>query len=164
MKYVYEKEGVAIPEDEPKAEFPLYHHQKTVEDNQDVFPTVSRDAMLRRVDPTNPVLVAYLTNINLSIETGVLLSKDVRAPSNMSKASKKGVKSSPSKPSPEPAIKVVTSSPKKVEKKVVQLIVDESSNPSKEFMPSKSGVLKHLKKMTHRPSGKDDKSKNIRKP
>ncbi|CAI9285803.1 unnamed protein product [Lactuca saligna] len=116
--------------------------------------------MLRRVDPTNPVLVAYLTTINPSIGTGVLLSKDASGPSKKSKASKKGVKASPSKPSIEPVVNVFASSPKKV----VMPIVDEFSNPSKEVMPLKSGVLKRLKKMAHKPSGKDAKSKNIRKP
>lgn len=77
MKYAYEKEAIVVLEHEPKAEFSLYHHPKTLEDNQDAFPTVSRiiDAILRRVDPTNPVLVAYLTTINPSIEAAMLLSK-----------------------------------------------------------------------------------------
>lgn len=150
---MYEKEGIVVHEDEPKAEFSLYHHPKMVEDNQDEFPSVARilDALLRRVDPTNPVLEAYLTTINPLIETRVLLSKFVAGPSNKSKGSKKGVKASPSKPSPKPVEKVVIVSLNKVAKKVVQTVVEELSIPAKEVMPSKNGVLKRSNKMAHRP-------------
>lgn len=52
-----------------------------MEDNSDEFPLVAHitDAMLRKVDPKHPVLMAYLKTINTSIETGVLLPKFVVA-------------------------------------------------------------------------------------
>lgn len=51
----------------------------TVEDDPAVFPTVARipDAMLRKVDPSNPFQVGYLQTISCSIVTGVLLAKGV---------------------------------------------------------------------------------------
>lgn len=55
LEFAYEKEGIVVPNDEPKVEFALYHHLKTVKDNPDEFPSIARilDAMLRKLDPTN---------------------------------------------------------------------------------------------------------------
>lgn len=55
-----------------------YHFPKIVEDDSDVFPNVARifDGMLKKVDPTNSILVEYLKHINNSFETGILLQKD----------------------------------------------------------------------------------------
>ena len=46
-----------------RLDFSLYHHPKAVGDNPTEFPSIARipDAMLRKVDPINSVLVAYLT-------------------------------------------------------------------------------------------------------
>lgn len=62
LKYVYEKEGIKVLEDEPTTDFVLYQHPKTLEDDLVFFPSVARilDAILRKVDPNHPVLVAYL--------------------------------------------------------------------------------------------------------
>lgn len=59
--FFYEKEGIQVPNDEQVAEFSLYQFPKTVEKHLDMFPTVARipDAMLRKVDPSYPLLVAY---------------------------------------------------------------------------------------------------------
>lgn len=69
MKFVYEKEGILVHVEDPKAEFGVYQHPKTVEDDLEVFSTFSRipDAMIRKVDPVDPVLIAYLQTINPSI-------------------------------------------------------------------------------------------------
>lgn len=150
LQYAYEKEGILVPEDEQAAEFSLYHFPKTVEDDPDMFPTVARipNGMLRKVDPTNPILVAYLQTINPSIETSFLLPKSTSGPSKKRKESKKQAKGSPSKPSPEPVEKVVKVTPKKViksdkpPKKVTKPVVEESYTPAKEVMSLKSGVLK----------------------
>ncbi|CAI9281406.1 unnamed protein product [Lactuca saligna] len=81
-------EGILVPSDVPKEEFTLYQHLKTVEDDSEVFPTVARilDAMLQNVDPTNPVLVSYLTTINPNVEVGVLLQKLIRGTSKHEKS------------------------------------------------------------------------------
>lgn len=143
-----------------------------MEDNSDEFPSVGciPDVMLRRVDPKISVLVAYIANINPFIETEVLLPKYAGGPSKKSKSSKKGVKASTSKPSPEPVEKVVKISPKKVVNPVTQPIVEETTH-AKETLPTKSSMLKHLKKMAHRLrhspdriNVKDVKSKIIYKP
>lgn len=100
----------------------MYHYPKTLDDKPDEFPLIAHipDAVLRRVDPTNLVLVAYLTTINPSVEPGVLLPKAAGDPSKKRKGSKKGVKVSPSEPSADQVEKVVHVSPKKVTKKVVK--------------------------------------------
>ncbi|CAI9277236.1 unnamed protein product [Lactuca saligna] len=74
-----------------------------------------------------------------------------------SERSKKDVKASLSKPSPEQIEKVAKPTPKKIvksdppPKKVVKPIIKETSTHAKETMPSKSSILKRLKKMAHRP-------------
>lgn len=78
----------------------------------DMFPIVAHipDSILRKMDPSNSVLVAYLKNINTLIETGVLLPKNT-FPSKKQKESKKQVTGSPSKP--EQVEKVVKVTPTK---------------------------------------------------
>ena len=56
------------------------------------------EAMLKRVDPANLVLVEYLKNINPDDETGKLLSKEDVGPSKKLKRSSKDAKSTPKKP------------------------------------------------------------------
>lgn len=91
-----------------------------MEDDLTKFPSVVRipDAMLRRFEPTNPVLVEYLKTINPSIETGVLFPKVVGGRSKKSKVLKKNVKASPSKATPELVEKLSKVTPKKVVKPV----------------------------------------------
>lgn len=86
-----------VPNNVPKVEFVLCQHAKTVEDDSEVFPNVARilDAMLCRIDTVDPVLVAYLETINLSIETCVLLAKGIIGTSKHGKNPKKATKASP---------------------------------------------------------------------
>lgn len=147
----------------------MYQFPKAMEDDPNMFPSVARflDAMLCRVDPSNPVLIAYLKTINPSIETGILLPKSTGGPSKKSKGSKKVVKASPSKPIPEPIEKVEKSTPKKnvksdpPSKKIDQPVVEETSTHAKETMPSKSDVLKRLKKMAHGPRHSPERSSSF---
>ena len=66
-------------------------------DDLDVFPTMAQipDTMLRKVDPVDPVLLAYLQTINPSIENGFLLGKGVVGTSKRTKSSKKVTKANP---------------------------------------------------------------------
>ena len=94
LGYFYEKEGIYVPADEEKAEFLKYHFLKEVSDDMEIFTHIARipDAMLKRVDPTNSVLIEYLKTINPDVETGKLLSKEEAGPSKKSKRSKKDAK------------------------------------------------------------------------
>ena len=101
----------------------------------------------------------------------MLLPKIVRGTSKKNKGSKKGVKSSPSKSIPKQVEKVAIVSPKKFEKEITKPVVEDTSTHAKEIVPTKSGVLRRLKKMAHiphhspeRPSGKDATSTITHKP
>lgn len=104
LQYVYAKEGIEVPTDEEKAEFLKYHFPKEVKDDVEVFPNIARipDAMLKRVDPVNPVLLEYLKSVNPDVQIGMLLSKIDEGPSKKSRKSKKDSKSTPEKPVQEP--------------------------------------------------------------
>lgn len=54
-----------------------YQFQKTFENDSDIFPNVARipNGTLKKVDPTNSILVEYLKHVNPSVETGILLQK-----------------------------------------------------------------------------------------
>ncbi|KAL7601610.1 hypothetical protein Lser_V15G20876 [Lactuca serriola] len=60
LQFVYEKEGIQILENEETAGFALYQFPKTVKDDAENFPSIARipDAMFRKVDPVNPVLIS----------------------------------------------------------------------------------------------------------
>ena len=62
LQYFYNKEGILVPNNDEKVTFQSYHYPKEVLDDNDEFPIVARipDAMLKKVDPSNLVLVAYL--------------------------------------------------------------------------------------------------------
>ncbi|KAL7615777.1 hypothetical protein Lser_V15G03371 [Lactuca serriola] len=66
IRYAYEKEGIQVPADGPNAEFLKYHFPKLAKDDLEVFPNVARrlDAMLKKIDPLHPILVAYLKKFN----------------------------------------------------------------------------------------------------
>ncbi|CAI9289627.1 unnamed protein product [Lactuca saligna] len=121
--------------------------------------------MLKKVDPTNPILVAYMQTINPSIEMGVLLRKSTATTSKKRKESKKQAKESPSTLEQVEnvvkvtSIKVVKSA--QPSKEIHKLIVDESFSPMSEVMPSKSGILKLLKKMAHWPRHSSDRSSSF---
>lgn len=145
-----------MPVDEPKAEFLKYHFLKSVEDDEEVFPSVARipDAMLKKIDPLNPVLVAYLKTINPTIETEVLFPRSDEGSLKQYMKSKKEIEPSPSKfvtkkktaMSPKKTSGDEVKEPNKVQK---QIEVTQTS-PSKELVPSNSGVLKQLKKLAHK--------------
>ncbi|CAH1433804.1 unnamed protein product [Lactuca virosa] len=150
LQYAYEKESILVPADEPKAEFLKYHYPKTIEDDVSIFPTVARisDGMLKKVDPSNPVLEAYFLTINTNDGTGVLLAK------RDEDSSKKSRKQKTAAAVPE---EKVDQSPKKkagvvikVSKKSEKHVEPETDEFSKEIVPLKIGVFKRLKKKAHR--------------
>ena len=112
LRYSYEKEGVLVLADEPKAELVKYHYPKTIEDGLSVFPSVARipGGMLKKVDPSNLVLMAYLLTISKNDENGILLEKHDEVPSKKSRKPNKVDESTPEKPVQE---EKVTKSPKK---------------------------------------------------
>ncbi|KAL7586161.1 hypothetical protein Lser_V15G40639 [Lactuca serriola] len=121
LEKVYEKEAIPVVADVEVAEFSLYQFPKVVEDDEAIFTKVARipDAMLRKVSPTHKVLVRYLRNIDTADQSGVL--PDVASPSKKKKGSKKLAKGSPSPTVQEEEVK-------------------------KDVLPSKSGVLKQIRK------------------
>ena len=75
LQCFYDKEGILVPADEEKAIFHTYHCPKDTTDDLDEFTFAARipDVMLKRIDPSNPILVSYLETIDTSVETGILL-------------------------------------------------------------------------------------------
>lgn len=161
LQFVYQKEGIAVPEDEVKEEFVKYHFPKTVEDDVDIFPIVARipDGMLKKVDPTNLILVEYLKHINPLVENGVLLKTS------------EGGSSKKTKNVTNEAAYVVTETPKKTvksSKKVVSKVTKPETKhvaeSSKEVISSKYGLLKRLRNLSHNHrSSFDDHSPIVRK-
>lgn len=82
-----------MPDDEETAKFRKYHFLKEVSDDAAIFTHIARitDAMLKRVDPTNSVLIEYMTTVDPRIETRKLLSKEDAGPSKKSRKSMKAV-------------------------------------------------------------------------
>ncbi|CAH1428173.1 unnamed protein product [Lactuca virosa] len=138
--------------------------------------------MLKRVEPTNSVLVEYLKTINPDVATGKLLSKEEAGPSKKPKHSKKDAKATPDKPvhetkkSPEKHVHESKLSPKKPKKSEVNVstVVLKPVEPVddtlvKEKIPSKSGVFRRLKKRTRGSRKSSDvlfkcSPSNVRKP
>lgn len=114
-----------------------------MEDDSEVFPTVTRIhvAMLHNVDPVDHVLIAYLQTIDPSIVTGLLLEKGATGPSKRTNGSKKVTLASSSNLDPSPK-KVVNSVSIPTPTTITKPVIEETSQPAKEIMPSKSGVLK----------------------
>lgn len=104
MRYFYDKEGIRASDEEETAKFMKYHFSKEVSDDVEIFTLVARipDIILKRVDPTNAVLLEYMTTIDPTIETGKLLTKEGAGPLKKSRKSKKDVKVTPEKPITEP--------------------------------------------------------------
>lgn len=94
------------------------------------------------------MLVQYLTIINPDIETGVFHTATNEGPSKKKRGSKKEIQSSPLKVDP-----IV-----KATKIITKLIVTETVNPSMEVIPSRTGILKHLKKKAHKPRHSPERS------
>ena len=125
LQSVYEKEGIPIPTDEAKAEIMKYHFPKIVEDDLEVYPNVARipDGMLKKIDPTNSVLVAYLKHVNPSVKTRILLKICEEGSSKKVKKLKKGaddvVHESPNKQTKYKSPKKITNETEKPKEKVV---------------------------------------------
>ncbi|KAL7587313.1 hypothetical protein Lser_V15G40383 [Lactuca serriola] len=130
LEKVYEKEAIPVMTDVEVAEFSFYQFPKIVEDDEAIFSRVARipDVMLRKVSPTHKVLVRYLRNIDTADHTGVL--PDVATPSKKKKVSKKNAKGSSSPTVQDEAIPTE----------------ETLSKSKKELLPSKSGVLKQIRK------------------
>ncbi|CAI9283580.1 unnamed protein product [Lactuca saligna] len=92
--------------------------------------------MLKRVDPTNLILMTYLALINPNDETGVLLAKPNEDSSNKSQGTKKDDKST---------TKHIVQLSKTTTKPVETTIVDTHT----ETIPLNFGVLKRIKKKAH---------------
>ncbi|KAL7605237.1 hypothetical protein Lser_V15G14681 [Lactuca serriola] len=131
LEKVYAKEGIQVPEGGEVAEFSLYQFPKAVEDDENIFTSVARisDAMLRKVSSTHKVLVRYMKTFNPDVQTGVLLEVS-RESSKKKKKTQKEEKLQSSK----------VSQAERVEKE------EFSHKTKKEIIPSKSGVLKKLRK------------------
>lgn len=111
-------------------------------DDPFLFPNVARilDAMLRRIDPANPILVQYLASININVTVGVIFPKGIEDSSKAVKAQKKKKKTEQPKPIQE-----------HVEKEVSQSVQENVENEvSKEVIPLKTGFLKHTNKPAKR--------------
>ncbi|CAH1413470.1 unnamed protein product [Lactuca virosa] len=123
--------------------------------------------MLKKIDPSNSVPVAYLKQINPSVITSVLLSQEDTGPSKKSQKTKKEVKEGVDKKSPKKgkskSLKKTAdkeTGSKKGEKSVENVVAESS----KELISSKSGVFKRLKKMSHKSqTSLEDQSQLIRK-
>ena len=136
------------------------HFPKEVSDDMEIFTHISMilDAILKRVEPTNLLLIEYLKTINPDVETGKLLSKEEAGPSKKSKRSKKDAKATPEKTvhkTKKSSKKIVHESkmsqkkPKSAEVNVSTIVikplepVDDSIVTKK--IPSKSCVFRRLK-------------------
>ncbi|CAH1422851.1 unnamed protein product [Lactuca virosa] len=129
--------------------------------------------MLKRVEPTNSVLVEYLKIINPDDETGRLLSKKDVGPSKKRKRSKKDAKATPKKPVHQPKKKKSpqkqTNPDEQVSTVVIEPLEPVTDDHVKETIPSKSGVFRRLKQKARGTRMSKDRSSrfspsNVRKP
>lgn len=90
LMYIYEKEGILVPIEVPKVGFNIYQHPKNIKEDSEILPTIARipHIMLHKVDPANPVRIAYIQTMKPTIETSVLLPKGVANPSKITKGSR----------------------------------------------------------------------------
>ncbi|CAI9300106.1 unnamed protein product [Lactuca saligna] len=100
--------------------------------------------MLKRVDPTNTVLVTYLQTIDTSVKTGVLLAREEDTKTKCSKkdaaeSSEKQVKETKSTKS-QKKLPITESKTRKLE-----VFVVDSPSTQKEIIPSKTGVFRRIK-------------------
>ncbi|CAI9282731.1 unnamed protein product [Lactuca saligna] len=107
--------------------------------------------MLKRIDPSNPVLVSYLESIDTSVETGILLPQTIEKKSKKAKkndARYSGTKVQSSKSTKQ--VPVIEPEPIQPEP-----IIPDTQVTEKEVIPSKTGVLRRIKmnsKHKHRSS------------
>ncbi|CAI9292742.1 unnamed protein product [Lactuca saligna] len=118
--------------------------------------------MLKRVDPTNTVLITYFQNIDTSVETGVLLAREE---DKKSKCLKKVVAESSTK-----FVKESTSAkcPKKVpisELEPIQpnVVIADTPSTQKGIIPSKTGVFRRIK-MKSKHNSRSHLTNVVRKP
>ncbi|CAI9290649.1 unnamed protein product [Lactuca saligna] len=124
---------------------------KEVSNDNEFFSHVARipDAMLKKVDPTNVVLIDYMTTIDSKVETGKLLTKEGVGHSKKSKTTKKGVIVNPelnfheTKQSKSP--KKTTKPDELVSKVVIKPVEPFVIKPTSVTIPSKTGVFQILK-------------------
>lgn len=157
LQHFYNKEGILVPNDEEKVTFQSYHFPKEVVDDADDFRNVARipDAMLKRVNPTNSILIAYHKTFDPSIPMGMLLPRE----ETKSKQSKKSKKANPTSPAKKSKGSTSSKSPQKVVEENVVVTVEPTyvSEPiveetqEKGVIPSKTGMFRRIKiKSTHK--------------
>ena len=144
VQYVYQKEKIEVPDYEEKAVFHMYGSPKEVHDDPTIFTSIARipDAMLKKVDPTNKVLVSYLQSIDTTVVIG-MLQHEVKKKSKKSKktegdSSEKGVKDEQNQ------ALIVTSTTVEEVSPVLTSTADTpviEASPSMETIPSKTGVF-----------------------
>lgn len=144
-----------VPNDEERVVFQSYHYPKEVINGADDFLTVARipDALLKRVDPTNSVLVAYLQTIDSSVLTGILLPREEKKSKRSNKSehasSEKQTKDSKSSKSPKKKLVSVEESAvhevSMIETQTIEPVAPESQQ--KVVIPSKTGMFRRIKKM-----------------
>ncbi|CAI9297486.1 unnamed protein product [Lactuca saligna] len=118
--------------------------------------------MLKRVDPTNTVLITYLQTIDTSVETGVLLAREEetktkRLKKDAAESSEKFVKESKSTKSPK-KLPITESKPIKPE-----VVVVDTSSTQKQIIPSKTGVIQRIK-MKSKHKSRSPLTNVVRKP
>ena len=68
---IRDRERIEVPDFEETTVFHMDGSPKEVADDPEVFTSIARipDAMLKKVDPTNEVLVSYLQSIDTTVVT-----------------------------------------------------------------------------------------------
>ncbi|CAI9302825.1 unnamed protein product [Lactuca saligna] len=97
--------------------------------------------MLKRIDPSNPVLVSYLESIDTSVEIGILLRQTTEKKSKKAKKTNDG--SSGTKVKSSKSTKHVPV----IEPEPIQPdpIISDTQVTKKEVIPSKTGVFRRIK-------------------
>ncbi|CAI9286432.1 unnamed protein product [Lactuca saligna] len=130
VQYVYQKEKIEVPEYEDKAVFHMYGSPKEVHDDPAIFTTVARipDAMLKKVDPTNNVLVSYLQSIDTTVVTG-MLQQEEKKKSKKSKKTEEEVEQVPETPEDEIPKEVETLQSTEISKRDDIKLIESTSLP-----------------------------------
>ncbi|CAI9290462.1 unnamed protein product [Lactuca saligna] len=118
--------------------------------------------MLKKVDPTNTVLITYLQTTDTSIETGVLLAIEEAKKTKSSKkvaaeSSKKSVKESKFTKSPK-KLPITEAEPIKPE-----VVIADTPSTQKEIIPLKTGVFRRIK-MKSKHKSRSPVTNVVRKP
>ncbi|CAI9296059.1 unnamed protein product [Lactuca saligna] len=115
--------------------------------------------MLKRIDPSNPVLVSYLATIDSSVETGILL------PPTSAKKSKKTKKTDVGSSDAKVTSAKKTKQVPVIEPEPIQpeLVVPDTQVIETEVIPSKTGVFRCIK-MKSKTKKRSSGTKVVRKP